>query len=697
MLKLFPKHKRKLPIILQDETAECGHACVAMISNYFGHDLDLLSLRAIKGTTNRGVTLLDISQLFEQLGLVTRAIKVSLNELHLITCPAILHWNMNHFVVLKAVKKNKVIIHDPAIGLRSCTFEEVSQSYTGIVLEVAQDISFHKIHSQHQLTLFELLKNIHGMQRLLGLLLMLAMTIELLNLISPLFLQYVTDKVIAFAEYSNLYTIALGFLLISLLQQLADYWRGHLVIFATNHLNEQFAANLMRHLLKLPLSFFEKRHKGDLQSKFQAIDRIQEKISTDFVNAALDSLLIIVNFLVMICYSGFLTSIVILSLIVCFFIRYASFQAFKRQKEASIRQHAKAATVFLETLQSILPIKTFLKERIRFNTWRNTYVDSLNADIVVAKMNLRFQLVEQLLCHLEHVLVVCLGAGLVANHQLSTGMLLAFLAYRTLLVGKASSLIEHIIDYKLIAIQLQRLGDILFQAPEPIIERSFQPFDYKGALEVSNLCFRYESGDRPILDNLSFTIAPGEKIAVIGPSGCGKSTLVKVLMGLLPYDSGHILLDGVSVNLLGLSNYRQMIAAVMQDDCLLSGSIANNITFFDEQFDIYRLHQAAKHACIEELINSLPMGYETLVGDMGSTLSGGQRQRILLARALYKKPKILFLDEATSHLDLENEAKINQALRALNMTQIIIAHRPETIRMADKIIDLGQFFSIAAS
>lgn len=692
MTQLRFNQKPQLPMILQEERAECGHACVAMIANFFGHNLDLYGIRSLSQSSSHGVTLLDIHRLLERLGLAARPLKVPMEELHLIKFPAILHWNMNHFVVLKKVTPKYVIIHDPAVGIRRCSLEEVSNAFTGVVLEVDKSEDFTEIRSQNKLSLFDLIKTIRGINTFMMLLLVLSFSIEVLCLLNPLFLQYVTDDVIGFNEPGNLYVIAAGFLILMLLQVLTEYGRGNLVIYITNRMTEQFSSNVVRHLLKLPLAFFEKRHKGDLQSKFQSIDHIQKKISTDFVNTVLDGFMIVIHLMVMTVYSPLLTMLVLMGLLLSLGIRYSSYQRLKNQTETSIQQHAKAATVFLETLQGILPIKSFLKERVRLQTWRNSYVDSLNADINVSKMNLFYQVAQQLLGQFEHIVVVCIGATLVLSHKFSVGMLMAFLSYRLLLVTKASSFLQNIVDYKLISIQLHRVSDILFQQPEVISERFGELKQMKGSLSLKQIAYRYHPEDKEVFKNLTLRIQAGEKVAIVGPSGCGKSTLLKVMMGLLENTDGEIYIDDISINEFGLNNYRALSASVMQDDTLLSGSILDNIAFFDEQIDRDRVLQVAKLSAIHDVIATLPMGYETLVGDMGSVLSGGQKQRILLARALYKQPKILFLDEATSHLDSENEKHINDSLRALDITQVIIAHRVETIRMADRVIDLSESY-----
>jgi ATP-binding cassette subfamily B protein RaxB len=687
---MFGRKQKKLPVIVQNEMTECGHTCVAMIGNYWGHDLDLHSLGQIQKPSNRGITMSEMVRLFETLGFRSRALRVPLDELKHVKCPAILHWNMNHFVVLKQVRKKEIVIHDPATGVRRCRMDDVSNAFTGIVLEVEKTNDFKAIQASKQLTLYDLAKTITGMNKIILLLLLLSLSIEFLSLLNPLFMQFVTDDVIGSSDSHNLYVIASGFVLLILVQVFIEYVRGNMIIFISNHLTEQFASNVVRHLLKLPLDFFEKRHKGDIQSKFQSIDHIQKKIGTDFINTVLDGFMIMINVVVMLIYSRLLTGLVLMSLALFFSVRYASYRFLKRQTETSVVQQARASSLFLETLQGIVSIKSYLKESVRFTVWRNSYINSLNADIKTAGVNVLYQAANQLLFQLEHILVVCVGAALVLSNQFSVGMLIAFLAYRLLLVNKASSFIHNVFDYRLLSIQLNRLSDILFQLPETVSSGSRAVGNMQGSLTLKSLHFKYNPQDNYVLNNVSLDIKAGEKVAIIGYSGCGKSTLLKVMMGLFNATEGELLIDGIPINEFGLKNYREITASVMQDDALFSGSIRDNIAFFEEDIDIIRVEEAAKLANIHHDISKLPMGYETLVGDMGSILSGGQKQRILLARALYKRPKILFLDEATSHLDVDNERCINQSLKSLTMTQIIIAHRQETIQMADRIINLEE-------
>lgn len=688
--KLKFKSGMSLPMIFQEERAECGHACVAMIAHFWGHKLDLNGLRRLSQPSSRGITLRQIDHIFEGLGFKTRAIRVSLSELHLVKTPAVLHWNMNHFVVLKKVKHNKLIVHDPAVGVRVCDWDECHHAFTGIVLEVDKAERFQAISGRSRLRMGAILNTVTGLTRILGLLLLLSILIESMQLLNPLLVQYVTDHVVGSNYLNQLYTLGVGFCLFALLQGLVEYTRSHLVLYTTMHMTESFTSNVFNHLLSLPLSFFEARDMGDIQSKFQSIDHIKTKLSTDFVQTILDGIMIILTLSVMFLYSYALASMVIVAMSIYTLFIYISFREYKNQAVAAIALYAKSTSNFLETLRAIVPIKCFLKERLRFNSWRNHYIEALNHDISVTRLQIRYRILNQVLFHFEHILVMCVGADLVLDTRLTIGMLLAFLAYRQLLVSKFSSFIKQVFEYQLMTLQLDRLNDLLCQDPE-VLPRGIGFIEqHKATICLKNLSFQYSSQDKMILDNISFEIGAGEKIAIIGPSGCGKSTLLKLLMGLEQPSAGDILVNDLPLRVFGLQNFREVSASVMQDDSLFTGSILENITFFSDEANMDKIYRVAQLVCIHDAILAMPMGYQSLIGHMGSTMSGGQKQRILLARALYQEPKILFLDEATSHLDVVAEQAINKALKTLQITQIMVAHRPETIKMADRIIDLSE-------
>ncbi|WP_367607609.1 peptidase domain-containing ABC transporter [Legionella sp. W05-934-2] len=685
---LFTMNKQKLPVIKQVQFAECGHACVAMISNYHGHQIDLLSLRAIQSPSMNGTTMLDIAQLLVKLGFSTRAIQVNVDELKLVQCPAILHWNMNHFVVLKSVHQHHIIIHDPAVGERKVSWQEFSTAFTGIALEIDKADEFSTIHAQKKLKLIDLYKGIHGLKNSLLVLLMLSLAIEVFTLTNPLFIQYMTDNVAQMNGINNLVAVVAGFIILTLSHLLTEFSRSHFVVYLTNRMNEYFSSGVMHHLLKIPFTYFERRHKGDILSRFHAINEIQSKLTTESINTCLDGLVIIFSLMIMMIYSFKLTLIVMVALALYIALRIIAFKHHKTQTERSIVEHANVHSKFLEIIQNIMAIKLYAKEHTLFQSWKNYWIEAMNADIKISRVNILYNTANLFIFNMEHLLVMTVGAIMVIHHQFSVGMLMAYLAYRQNLVNKSSSLIQKIADFQLLSVQLERVADILMQPIEEDAASRFMDKPILGDLKLQHVSYRYHQNETRLLNDISLHIKPGEKVVLTGPSGVGKTTLLKIMLGLMPPCQGDIYLDDIPLKHVGISKYRSLCASVMQDDTLISGSILDNITFLAAKIDIEKVYQVAKIAQIHDNIIKMPMGYETLIGDMGSTLSGGQKQRILIARALYKDPKILFLDEATSHLDVETEIKINHALKQLNMTQISIAHRQESIKMADRIIEI---------
>lgn len=685
------RQRKKLPLILQEEIADCAHACIAMIARYWGANLSLSAVRRIHQTSARGVNALQINRILHQLGFKTRVLRVVIQHLDKIKAPAILHWNNNHFVVLKQVRKHDIIVHDPAIGARKVMRSEIHQFFSGIVLEIEKTDHFTQIQANPPLTIFKIIKLLAGMPKLLSILLFLSLIIELLQLINPMLMQYITDHVLGSNTLVQMYQIGLGCIVFGLIHGLTEFCRSHLILYAAITITESFASDVFKHLLQLPLSCLAHRHLNDIQSKFQVIDQLKIKLSTDLFQTGLDGIMMLVIFAIMGCYCPVLTGVMAGMFGVYALCLGWNIRLYRLQAGTSVSMHAKTAVTFYEALRGIAPIKAFLQETHWFQLWRNEYVDALNHDIEMSTIQIRFRILNQMLFHTEYVLILCIGAELVIAQRLTIGMLLAFLAYRMLLANKAAAFIQYLFSYHGLTQRLQRLQDLLEQEPEPILP-SLQPIQQTPKeLHIQNLTFSYPGSNQAVFRAVDFSIQVGDRIAIIGSSGCGKTTLLKILMGFEQPTAGTILIDNMPLPLFGIQNFRQLSASVMQDDVLFTGSILDNITFFSEEVAMNDVYEAAKLACIHDTIMAMPMGYESPISQHQALISGGQRQRILLARALHKKPQFLFLDEATSHLDAQLERQINQALRNCEMTQIVVAHRPETIAMADRVIDLERW------
>lgn len=681
---------RTLPLILQTEATECGLACVAMVAGYHGYRTDLMSLRNLFPVSMKGATLASLIQVAGQLDLSARALKLDLDHLGQLRLPCILHWNFNHFVVLKAVGAKKVIIHDPGSGLRSLSWNEVSDAFTGVALELWPSPQFKPQEQRQSMPLRSLMGDVTGLLASCTQILLLAFALEVFALLAPFFLQWVIDNVIVTADRDLLTTLALGFGLLMLLQQAVSAVRAWVLLYLSTTLNLQWRANVFSHLIRLPVQYFEKRHLGDVVSRFGAIDIIQRSLTTSFLEAILDGLMTVVTLIMMFIYSPSLAGIAIAAMLLYAAIRWAWYRPLREATEEQIVHAAQQQTHFLETVRGVKAIKLFQRQDERRGTWLTVLVDQLNADVRTQKLQLFYKLLNGLLFGLENILIIWLGARLVLDGNFSVGVLMAFNAYKGQFDSRVSALIDKLFELRMLRLQGERLADIVLSEAETMNETQYlsEPEIVPSTITVRGLRYRYAAHEPFVLDGVDFTINAGDSVAIVGPSGCGKTTLMNVLLGILPAAEGDILVGGISLKQLGIGRLRQMVGAVLQDDSLFAGSIADNISFFDPTPDHAWIDECAQRAAIAADIAQMPMGYNTLVGDMGTVLSGGQKQRILLARALYKRPCILFLDEATSHLDVEKEKQVNEAVKALNITRVVIAHRPETIATASRVIVL---------
>ncbi|WP_394201242.1 peptidase domain-containing ABC transporter [Shewanella waksmanii] len=677
---------KMLPVIRQTEAAECGLACMAMIASYHGFQTDLFQMRQKHRVSLKGSTLRGMTQLADKVGLAHRAIKCDMDGLSQLKTPCVLHWNLDHFVVLKKVSGNKFYLHDPAIGERSCNYDELSASFTGVALELEPGDSFAKQEAAPQASLASFWSNLDGWKQSLLTVFLFSMLLQAFVLVTPIYMQLTVDDVLIANDYSLLNILAVGFGAVLLLQALSTALRSLIIMLLGNQLSLQMNANLVSHLFKLPMDYFEKRHIGDVVSRFRSLESLKNLLTTTLIESLVDGLIVIGLLVMMYVYSVELMLVVLCASALYLIVRCVSYQKLKSVNRENIVCLAKKDSNFMESVRGIQSIKLFTKESDRLNLFNNFNVDSANSAIKVERLRVLFSWTSMLIFGLENILVIYFGAGMVMESLLTVGMLLAFVSYKTQFEQKISNLIDKYIEFKMCSLHLERLGDITLTEQERDLGERDDDFDVEGSLQLKGVNFSYSDEERDVLSDINLTVNAGESVAIVGPSGCGKSTMMKVMLGLLKPSQGQVQIDGRDIRKTGLINYRTQVASVLQNDQLLSGTILENICFFCQEPDKEWAEECAKAAGIHRDILGLPMGYRSLIGDMGSTLSGGQAQRLLLARALYKKPKILFLDEATSSLDLKAEQHVNQAISDLNITRIMIAHRPQTIMSADRII-----------
>jgi ATP-binding cassette subfamily B protein RaxB len=682
----------KLPLLLQTEAAECGLACLGMIAGYYGYNTDLAGLRRQFSVSQKGITLAGLIRLANQLELATRPLKLDLEQLGQLKLPCILHWNLNHFVVLKSVNTHNITIYDPALGIRTVPMDEASNAFTGVALELWPNPGFKPAEIKQTIKLRSLMGRVTGLYTSFAQILALALAMEVFAIVSPFFLQWVLDNVLVSSDQDLLTTLALGFGLLLLMQQAVTVIRGWVIMYMGTTLNLQWRTNVFSHLLSLPVGYFEKRHLGDVVSRFGSIDTIQHTLTTAFVEAILDGLMTIATLALMFIYSPTLTWIAVAAMTLYAIGRWIWFKPLRYATEEQIVHAAKQQSHFLETIRGVKTIKLFQRQDERRSSWLNLLVKQINADLRTQKISLLMHSLNGLLFGLENIVIIYLGAKLVMSGNFSVGVLMAFTSYKSQFDSRVASLIDKFVEMKMLQLQGERLADIVFQQSEAVSGRlllSEQEAPVP-SIEVKDLHYRYAEQEPYVLKGVNFKIEAGESVAIVGPSGCGKTTLINVMLGILSATEGEMFIGDKDLKLIGIDVLRDMVGTVLQDDVLFAGSIADNISFFDPQADLAWVEECARMASVHLDIIAMPMAFNTLVGDMGTVLSGGQKQRILLARALYKRPKILFLDEATSHLDIAREQQVNMAVQSLKMTRIIVAHRTETINTADRIIVLNE-------
>jgi ATP-binding cassette subfamily B protein RaxB len=680
--------RNSLPIILQSEAAECGLASLAMVACYHGYQTDLVSIRQKFSISLEGATLLDIMGFAEQLKLSTRPLRIELEDLDALQTPCILHWDLNHFVVLKKANEKRIVIHDPAKGEKTLTLEEASKHFTGVALELTPTKDFEKQESKPTLRFSDFWSRISGLKRSLLLIFLLSLLLQVFTLAAPYYIQLVIDDVVLTGDTSLLTVLAVGFFLVLVFEIATNALRGFTLLHFGNQMNIQLGANLFHHLVRLPISYFEKRHMGDVVSRFGSLQQVKQLLTTGVIEAIIDGLMAIITLAMIFFYSPTLSAVVLVAVFAYAGVRIAMYKPYRAISEQEIMARAEENSNFMETVRGIQTIKLFGSEVKREGQWQNRYANAINQNIRIGNFNIGYEAINRALFGIENIVVVYLAAHLVIQGGFSTGMLFAFMSYKRQFMEKTANLIEKFIEFKMLGLHFERIADIALTEKEDLQPANIKRHSIEGDIEIKGVSFAYSDATPNVLDNLSLKIKAGESVAITGPSGCGKSTLLKLLLGLNKAKSGEVLIDGVPLEQIGARQYRQQIAAVMQDDELLSGSVSDNIAFFDSPVDMERVVYCAQLAAIHDDIAQMPMGYDSLIGDMGSSLSGGQKQRIILARALYKQPKILFMDEATSHLDTNLEADINEAVSRLDITRVIIAHRKETIASADREIKL---------
>ncbi len=676
-------------LYLQTENAECGLICLAYASAKLGAPPDIGELRRKFLVSNRGVDLKQIVEMAAAMDMASRAVRCELHELADLKLPAILHWNLKHFVVLEKVTPRHVVVHDPAVGRVKFTLAEAGRRFTGVALELSQAPAFRPRNPPPTISIWSWIRFTPSLLNGLGQTLVLSLMLQAYVLASPFFMQLAIDQAALKGDGQLMMVLAIGFGFFGLFNAGASLLRGLAVQQLSAFLSWDMSIRLFRHLVRLPLEWFQKRKLADTISRFDAINPIRDLVSGALISATIDGLLAITTVLMMFLFSWKLACVVLLGVGLLIIVKLAALPRSLRLSAenlgASIAENGKR----IETIKAIQTIKTMAAESQQETQWSNKYADLLRKKISAGTFQYATDIAQQSLDVLASTAVVYLGVMAIINGDITVGVLYAFISYKGQFTTAVTNVVDQLIQWRLSDIYSMRLADIVLSPKEEKIdhvELSLPPL--RGDIDLLNVTFRYGPLEPLVLKGVNLSVKAGEFVAIIGPSGAGKSSLMKVMCGLYPVTYGEVRLDGRPLSSWGAKTIRSMCGVVMQDDELLSGTIADNVSFFDDKVDMDEVWRALEAAALKDEVLAMPMKAESFVGDMGGALSGGQKQRLLIARALYKKPRILFFDEATSHLDAGNEERINSSLRSMEVTRIVIAHRRETIAAADVIFDI---------
>ncbi|EKP38538.1 peptidase, C39 family [Acinetobacter baumannii OIFC065] len=663
-----------------------------MISSYYGHYETIFTLRQKYSVSIKGSSLSDLIKIAGKINLNSRPLRLEMDELSKLRLPCIIHINMDHFVVLVSVNK-KIEVIDPSLGKRFYSIDEFSDIFTGIALEIWPNSKFEKNEKKEIFNFFHLLHDLKSLLPSFSYILILAVVLEILGLVSPLYMQFVLDNVIPEGDRQLLLTLTIAFFMLMIFNIIITTTQTLIGMFVSTTLNVQWKSNVLNHLVNIPNEYFFKRHLGDIISRFNSIDPIQSTLTSTFIITLLNACLAIFTLCLMFYFSAQLALITLIAMVLYLLLKIITYLPLRSLAEKGIILGASQNSYLMETIRGIRAIKQYNKQDERSNNWLSLFVNQTNNSLSSQKLSVIISIINKFIFGVENLLIIWFGANLVIDKTFTIGFLTAFIAYKTQFSTRFSSLIDSYFQIKMLSLHGERLSDIVLTDQEDVTAFELTPNvkqEIKGQIKAENISFKYGDFEAEIIQGLNLTIEAGQSIALTGPSGCGKTTFLNLLNASLKPTSGEIFLDNIPFSQLGTKNLRSLIACVDQNDTLFAGNIIENISFFDSNVKLEWVERCAEMAGIHNEIIKMPMGYWSLVGDMGSSLSGGQKQRILIARALYQKPKILFMDEATSHLDIRKEKEINQMISDLKITRVIIAHRKETIMSADRVISLKE-------
>jgi ATP-binding cassette subfamily B protein RaxB len=694
MLNLSLLGTRRVPFVMASELNECGLACLAAIVEYFRGEHDMADIRRLAMHSGRGETLLHIRDLAERIGLAARGVRVPLTGLAALPKPAILHWEMNHFVVLERITSRGLVIMDPAAGRVEVPWSEADKAFTGVALEAQPKAGWRRRQGRPgKVSVLSFIGPLARWRTDITLIVCLSLLMEVLVLVAPFQVQMSIDHAVQAGDGRLAWVLGAAFGLVVLIQASVSLIRAWAAAVFGTRVGFDLMDRFVRALHRKTARFFLKHHTADILSRGRSVDTIQTIVTAQLIQALMDAVtslaMVVVMFIVVPVLCLAVTAFGLLSLAVTAALRHAAIENSRR----ALRVAAKADSLFLENARAARAIKLFGKEGVRTSVWRNRFIELTNLHLTDSRLMMFSTQAAQVTSGLSNVALISVGTYMVIGGSITLGTMMMFFVFRAFFVERLNNCVNYMMDLRRVQTHAERIEEVL--SDEDGVSNGDEPAPFvlpAGAavrIEVRDVWFRYGNDSPWILQGANLTVAPGESVAITGASGCGKSTLMGIMLGLLEPSRGEVLINGRNLATMSSADYARLIGVVLQDDMIFHGTVADNISFFDAPVDMGRVVQAAEKANIAADIAALPMQYYSLLAEAAMDLSGGQKQRLLIARAIYHDPRILFLDEATSHLDTVSEGLVSQAVRSMQMTRVLIAHRKETIATADRVVVLS--------
>jgi ABC-type bacteriocin/lantibiotic exporter with double-glycine peptidase domain len=683
---------RDVPFVPQLTPTDCGAACLSSVLAFHEKHVPIHEVRNMLGGGRNGVNARELLAAGRAFGFNARGVGVEPNKLRYLPPGSIMHWELNHFVVFQRCTERVVHVVDPALGRRQLPMVDVAKMLSGVALVFEPGNDFEKQKPERRGRLGRYAAWIFGVRGIWLRVVLTSFFLQLLALSAPGLMSTLVDKVVPRGDSQLLYLVGAGFLSVASFYFLSTLLRSRLLLELRTKVESRMSFDFIDHLLALPYGFFQARTTGDLMMRLSSQTSIRELLTTGALSAMLDGAMVTVYFFLLLGAAPIL-ALVALVLAILQIVTYLL--AGRRNTQLVIEGLAAQSRLEgyqVEMLAGIETLKSMGATDRSMARWNDLYVDSLNRAISRGLLDGTFQAFLGTLRFCGPIALIVTGAYKVLDGTLSLGTMLGLSALGAGFLDPVANLVSTAMRLTQLGGYMDRIEDVLETPREALPARpsSRAAARLDGDIDVRELSFKYPSEPRATLEDVSFHVASGECVAVVGSSGSGKSTLARLLAGLYVPLGGSISFDGLDLRSWDLTTLRERLGIVTQETRLFSGTIRDNVALFETTVSEEEVERACRLACLHDAVERMPMGYDTMLADGGSSLSGGQRQRLSLARALVRNPSVLVLDEATSALDTATERRVQENLRTLDCTRVIVAHRLSTIVEADKIVVLEQ-------